>query len=72
MRPDLTVVPHVHQIVQFHAFRDAGVVERTAIDRGVRSDFHVIANLHDPHLGKLPVLPLTKRVTETLRSNHRA
>src|SRR5260370_23118674 len=27
VRPDLTVVPHVREIVQLHAFRDAGVVE---------------------------------------------
>src|SRR5437016_7087004 len=27
VRPDLTVVPHVNEIVQLHAFRNAGVVK---------------------------------------------
>src|SRR5260370_7967618 len=72
MRSDLTVVPHVHKIVQLHAFRDARVIERPAIDRGVRSDFHIVGNLHNPRLGEFPVLPFPKRITETVRPNHRS
>src|SRR5207245_4529724 len=62
VRPDLTVVPHVDKIVQLHAFGDAGVVEGTAIDGGVRPNLHVITNLHNPRLGELPILPFTERV----------
>src|SRR5260370_35608495 len=72
VRPNLTVVPHVYEIVQFHAFGDARVVERTAIDRAVRSDFYFVANLRDSRLRKFPVLPFTEGIAETIRPNHRA
>src|SRR5260370_19270375 len=55
--PDLHVMPHVDEVVQFYAFRDARVVQRTAVNRCVRPDLHVVADLHTPHLRKLPALP---------------
>ena len=45
MRADLHIVAHMHQVIELHSLRDARVVQRPAIDRGVRPDLHVICNL---------------------------
>ena len=47
VRADLYVVPDVHQIVQLHAFVDARIVQRAAIDRRVRANLHVVADLDE-------------------------
>src|SRR5260370_28201137 len=72
VRPNLTVVSYLHEVVQLHAFRNAGVIQRTAINRGVRSDFHVIANLNNPRLGEFPISPFSERIAETIPANHRS
>ena len=72
MRPDLAVVPNLNQVVEFYALGDARVIERTTVNRSVRADLDVIANLHNANLRKLPVLPFSKGVTESVRANHRA
>src|SRR4029077_6955307 len=50
---------------------DACVVERTAIDRRVRSDLHVIADLHQPRLRKFEVAPFARRISKSVRADHR-
>ncbi len=72
VRADLAVVADVHEIVQFHAFGDARVVERAAIDRRVRSDFDIVGNFHDARLRKFPVPPFAVRVAKSVCANDRA
>ena len=40
------VVGDLHEVVELHAVLDHGVVDRAAVDRGVRADLHVVAD-HD-------------------------
>src|SRR5262249_61871300 len=42
---DAAVVPDLHQVVDFGPRSDARRLERAAVDRGTRSDFHVVADL---------------------------
>src|SRR5215469_4703876 len=72
VRADLAVVPNVNQIVEFHAFKNARVVQRAAVNRGVRANLDVVANLHNPDLRKFPMLSFSESVAEPVRANHRA
>jgi len=59
----LTVVPTWTRLSALR-FRDAGVVEGTAIDGAVRPDFHVVANLHNPAWGNFQYFPFSERIAE--------
>ncbi len=70
VRADLHVVPHVHQVIQLHTFRDARIIERATINCRVRADLYVISNFHDSGLRKFPVPPLAIRIAKPVRANH--
>jgi len=57
---------YLHEIVYLRLLR-CGVVQRTAIDRGVRSDFHT-SPISQSRCG-LPILPFTERIAEPIRPN---
>ena len=70
VRTNLYVMANMDQIIDFHASGDAGIVQRAAINGGIRSDFHIVANFDNPHLRKFPVAALAKRVAETVRAQY--
>src|SRR5208282_5338526 len=70
VRADLAVVCDVHQVIQFNAFPDARVVERTAINGRVGANLNVVRDFDDSGLRKFPVAALALRVAETVGSNH--
>jgi hypothetical protein len=72
VRPDFHVVANMDKIIQFHAFTNTRVVEGTAINRRVCSDFNVIANFHDTRLRKFPVAPFPVCKAKAIRSDDRA
>ena len=72
VRANLAVVADVDQIVQLHAFSDARIIERAAVDRGVCADFDVVANFHNSGLRKFPVFSVTRSIPKTVRANDRA
>src|SRR5215470_6185689 len=72
MRANLYVMADMNKIVELYARCDACVIQRTAVDRGVRADFDVVRNLHDARLRKLQVAPFTVRIAKSVRANHGA
>jgi hypothetical protein len=70
MHANLHVVSYVDEVIELHAFRDARVAQRAAIDSGVCANLHVIADLHDAYLGKFPVAAIAVNVAETIGANH--
>src|SRR5262249_16773867 len=70
VRANLHVVSDMDQVIQFYAFGDACVFERTAINCRVCANLDVVANLHDSSLRKLPILPFPEGVSEAVRANH--
>src|SRR5437879_5260310 len=72
MRADLYVVPDVHEVIELHALGNAGVIQRPAINRGICTDFHVIANLDYAYLRKFPVAAITEDITEAICTDDRA
>ena len=69
-RRSVQLWPTCTRLSSFTPSRDAGVVERTAIDRRVRADFDVVANFDDASLRKFPVAPFAVRVAEAIRADH--
>src|SRR5262245_30873676 len=53
MPADHHVVPDLHEIINFGALTDHGVLQRAAIDAAVGADFHVIVDDHPADLGDL-------------------
>src|SRR5258708_24693109 len=72
MRSDLHVVADMHQIVELDAFRDARVVQRAAVDGGVRADLDIVANFYNSRLRKFPVAAFAECVAKSIRAEHRA
>src|SRR6266700_1738946 len=72
MRANLDVVADMHQIVELHAFRDARVVQRAAVDGAVRADLDIVANLYNSRLRKFPVAAFAECVAKSVRAQHRA
>src|SRR5438067_13934149 len=70
VRADLHVVSDMHQNIDFNAFSNPRIVQRAAIDRGVRADLHVITYFHDTSLRKFPVPAFAKGVAEAVRSQN--
>src|SRR5882757_2865927 len=69
MRANLHVVPDVNKVVELHAFGDASVVQRAAIDGGVCADLHLVGDLHDADLRKFPVAAIAIDIAKTVRTN---
>src|SRR2546430_15926594 len=70
VRSNLHVVSDMYQIIDFDAFGNTRIVQRAAIDRGVRADLHVVTYFYDTSLRKFPVPAFAKRVAETVRSQN--
>src|SRR2546430_1505719 len=66
----MAVVPDVHKIVQLHAFSNARVFQRPAVNRGVRTDFYVVSDFDDACLRKLPIPPVPLSIPKTVRAEH--
>ena len=66
MLADANVVGHLNQVIDFYSACDRGDVERTSINRRVRTDFHVVADLNAPDLREFPVTALTEDVAESV------
>src|ERR1700757_2274779 len=60
----------MNKVIELHALRDAGIVQRAAIDGRIRPDLHVIANLDDADLRKFPVAPVAVDIAKTIGANH--
>ncbi len=72
--PDPYVVSHLHQVVELHSIANHRGVQRPAVDRRIRPDLHVVANLQPSNLRKL-MEPSGRRVrhkSESISSQHRA
>ena len=50
MRPHITVVSHLHQIVELHAATHVGAAHRGAIDAGVGTNLHAVFDGDDAYL----------------------
>src|SRR5260370_11908255 len=74
VRADPHVVAHVYEVIDLHAFGDACVIQRAAIDGRVRANLHVVSDFHDAHLRKFPVatvsvdIPKAPPATNTTRT----
>src|SRR5437667_1762399 len=68
----MAVVADVYKIVELHPFPNARIVQRASVNRGVRSDFHVVSDFDDARLRKLPVLPVLLGIPKTVRTEHRS
>ena len=44
------VVPDLYQVVEARAGADHGILQRTAIDRGIGADLHIVLEDHAPEL----------------------
>jgi hypothetical protein len=71
VRPDAAVVRDHDEVVELDALLDHGVLERPAIDGGVRADLDVVAHLDTADLRHLDPGALVRRKSETIRSDHR-
>src|SRR3989338_8788065 len=72
MRADAHVVRNLNLVVQLHSVLDHRVVQRAAVDGGVRADLDIIADHHAADLRNLDPAPLVHRDAETVRTDHRA
>ena len=70
--PDSHVMRDVDEVVQFRASPDFRAVQGSAINRGIRADFHIIANFDLAHLWKFPALPVFGHIAKAIRTDHGA
>src|SRR5438105_734226 len=76
LRDDQTMLSHanvvsdVYEIVDFRSFTDERFAERCPIDRGVRTNFHVVFDAHDSDLWNFLVSPTDGDEAVTVRSDH--
>ncbi len=66
---DHAVVRNLYLIVELDAVPDHGVVQRAAIDGGVRADLHIVANAHCPGLGNLDPAAFVIREAEAVATD---
>src|SRR5208282_4892846 len=69
---NLNVVGNLHQIIDFHAVGNPRGFERAAIDRRIRADLHVVADLDAADLRKFPVAPFAADVPKPVAPDNRA
>src|SRR5690606_36306360 len=67
---DLHVVRDMDQVVEFHAFAQDGAAERSAIDRTVRADLHIILDHHVADLRDLLAATRSRGETDTIAADH--
>ena len=66
------VMGNLNQVIQLNAIADHGVIQGTAINRGIGPDFNVVSQHHLADLGNsVPDTPLVGK-TEAVGTNHRA
>ena len=58
MLADHNIVADLHEVVDFGAFADDGFSEASTVNRGVGSDFDIVANFHDADLVDLHMAAL--------------
>src|SRR5690242_11829308 len=73
-RPDPAVMTDLYQVVDLRPGPDDGVVHAAPVDRGVRSDFHVVADDTATHLRDLAgqLSAFSRHVAETVRAEAHA
>src|SRR5579884_526341 len=69
MPPDANVVGNLDEIVDLGAFSDHGVTSRTAVDRAVGADFHVILNDDSATLGYFLMTLPPRQIAEAVLSD---
>src|ERR1019366_6780570 len=69
---DFDVVRDLDEVVNFRAFADDRRAQRSAINRHVGADFHVVADDDISDLRHFAVNAAVLHVTEAVRANHRA
>ncbi len=69
---DNDVMCDMHEIINLHPITDNGIVECSAINRGVRADLDVIANDHGADLFHLDPCSAIQRKAETIGTDDRA
>ena len=72
MLADFAIVADVNEIIQLYAGGNPGVCEGAAIDGGIGTNFHVVANLDNSGLGKFPMLTFAEGISKTVGTDHRA
>ena len=71
MRTDYAIMRNLHQIINFDIVLDHGIGQRTPINRGIRADFHVIANHHAANLRNFLPAIARRGKAKAIRANHR-
>src|SRR5580658_7946876 len=69
VRTNMDVVADLDLIIELHTVADDRIVDRAAIDRGVGTNLHVIADAHTAHLWHLDPAIRIARQTETVRTD---
>src|ERR1041385_108986 len=72
MRAALHIMADMDQVIELHPLGDAGVIQRTAINGRILSDFQVTANLENSLLRKFPMPAFSERVAESIRAEYGA
>ena len=70
--PQMHIVGNLDQVVEFDTVFNHGVVQRTAVDTGVGTNFHIVADAHTAQLLNLDPLPLILCKTKAIGSNDSA
>ena len=66
------VVRHVNKIIQLCAITNLGDAQSRPVNAAVRSNLHVIANVHHSNLRKLFIVVARHRKAKSIRANHSA
>ena len=69
MRADLHVVRHLNEVIEFCSFADNRRPHRSAIDRGVGSNFHIILDYYAADLRNFDPLSSEKREPKAILAN---
>src|SRR5690606_16707171 len=69
MRANRHVVCHLNEVIEFCSFTDNRRPHRSAIDRGVGANFHVILDYYTADLGNFDPLSSEKREPKAILAN---
>ena len=69
---DLAVVRDLNQVVDFRAAPHAGVAHRAAVNRGIRADFHIVAQRYRARLRDFEPVFAGERQPEAVRTDDAA
>src|SRR6185369_15370083 len=70
--PDAAIVADMHQVVELGPITDRRHTQRRAIDTGIRTDLHAVANFDTPNLWEVFIDPVCKHIAEAIGANHAA